>query len=761
AGVRADSKALADESYQLLVDDRRVVIRGGSPRGQLYGVYSFLERLGCRWFTPKVSRIPRRLTLKLEGLDIVERPAFEYREIFCLEAFNGTWSARNRLNGNQHRMAARQGGGLRFGRAGVHTLHSLLPPEELFAEHPEFFPLIGKARSYRKAQICLSSTRARTVAAEQLKTWIREQPEAKYFSVSQMDWGGTCQCAPCIQADKEESRGLPYRAWSGGFLRFANEMASRIEKDFPDRFVTTLAYGLTEAPPAKVRPAKNVRVRFCAIRACQVHPWEKCTLPATTDTLKNLKAWTAMSKQLYVWHYGISFGHYLMPFPNLSAVGPQMQLCKRLGIRGVMWQTGDSRSIGADIAPLRAYVLARLLWNPDIPVRETIKEFVDGVYGAAAEPVLEYLDEIHRPFESAEHHLTCSPRVPAPFFGDEALRKCRQHLLEAREAAKGNRRLLLAIRRLELGVDYLSLWNEKALLPPKEKTSRLPHISPATSGEQLGKIRDFIRSCRGLKIARLGESLTLSELSKTIPFAATTVTPTHPFLLINRHEISDLRKKVEHEPWRSVFAKIIFAANRGRASRSYYETALAYAVTEKPRYLSKIRAALLHAADAFKGQSSEKRLSVATYHEGPRFGNAEFAYDIIHDALTREERERVEAWLRQACEEALIHLATARTNPNMKAVAACEIGRKGCVIGEGRFVEWAKEEFKARIDRLRDTGFWREPPTYVYNVLASLTALAEAVLRYDGTDLYRYRSPGGHTLKSLLDSEIRVAYPIE
>ncbi|MDP6502546.1 MAG: alpha-glucuronidase family glycosyl hydrolase, partial [Planctomycetota bacterium] len=45
AGVRADSKALADESYQLLVDDRRVVIRGGSPRGQLYGVYSFLERL--------------------------------------------------------------------------------------------------------------------------------------------------------------------------------------------------------------------------------------------------------------------------------------------------------------------------------------------------------------------------------------------------------------------------------------------------------------------------------------------------------------------------------------------------------------------------------------------------------------------------------------------------------------------------------------------------------------------------------------------
>jgi len=758
----APPKPLPIETFHIRVDGQGVSIRGGGERGLLYGVYGLLERLGCRWFTSEVSHVPERPTLRLEAIEETERPAFEYREIFCLEAFDGTWSARNRLNGSRHRTMDRQGGGLRFARPSTHTYHFLLPPAKHFAGHPDYFPLIGKARKSQHAQLCLTHPDVRRLVGERLKVWAREQPKATLFPVSQMDWGGSCQCERCVGVDTEESESLPYRAWSGAVLRFANEMASRIEKEFPQKLVTTLAYGYTEAPPKKARAARNVRVRFCPIRACQVHSWEKCSDKTTVETLAHLKRWSELDKNLHVWHYGVCFPHYLMPFPNLRALGPQLQLCRRLGVRGLMWQTGDSRSTGVDLGELRSYLLSRLMWSPDADVEAVVKEFVQGVYGPAAPAVLSYLGEVHRPVESADNHLACGARLPVPFYDQTLLSRCRDHLSAARRAAKVNRRVLTAVRKLELGVEYVALWNEKALLPPLPgRQGAAPRVSPEATPQQLARLRGFLRACRELRIGRLSESVTVADLSKTIPLPTTQRTVEHPNLLINREELDALRKNLGREPWKSVFAKVLRKAGRTRAYRAYYETGLAYAVTGKQRYLSNVRAALLHAADAFARQGSEKRLSSSHYHEGPRFGNAELAYDLVHGALDPAERERIETWLRQGCEEALIHLSKTRTTPNMKAVAACEVGRKGCVLGEDRFVEWGKEEFKVRIERLRDTGFWREPPTYVFNVLASLTALAEAVHRYDGTDLFRWESARGHSLKSLLDSEFRVAYPIE
>lgn len=43
------------------------------------------------------------------------------------------------------------------------------------------------------------------------------------------------------------------------------------------------------------------------------------------------------------------------------------------------------------MGPLRAYVLAKLLWNPDTDVPKHIDEFVRAYYGNAAEQIHAYL----------------------------------------------------------------------------------------------------------------------------------------------------------------------------------------------------------------------------------------------------------------------------------------------------------------------------------------------------------------------------------
>ena len=102
-----DAAAYGPEEFQLKTAGRHIVIAGGRQRGSMYGVYTFLERLGCRWFTPEISRIPKRSTIEVPALDERQKPAFEYREVYIREAFDKDWAARNKTNGSKTNRTSR------------------------------------------------------------------------------------------------------------------------------------------------------------------------------------------------------------------------------------------------------------------------------------------------------------------------------------------------------------------------------------------------------------------------------------------------------------------------------------------------------------------------------------------------------------------------------------------------------------------------------------------------------------------------------
>ncbi|MFB3893761.1 MAG: hypothetical protein ACE15C_17245 [Phycisphaerae bacterium] len=50
-----------------------LILAGGPPRGTPYAVYTFLEDIGgCRWWSSKASTIPRKTTLKVPPLNVVQ-----------------------------------------------------------------------------------------------------------------------------------------------------------------------------------------------------------------------------------------------------------------------------------------------------------------------------------------------------------------------------------------------------------------------------------------------------------------------------------------------------------------------------------------------------------------------------------------------------------------------------------------------------------------------------------------------------------------
>jgi hypothetical protein len=143
---------LGPEGFALKTLGRHLVIAGGRERGTMYGVSTFLEKLGCRWFTREVSRIPRLTAVTVPTLNEIHQPAFEYRLPYATEALDKNWAARNKVNGGLgFPLDASAGGSIQY-YPFVHSFFKLIPPNKYFADHPEYFSLIDGARRTEQAQ---------------------------------------------------------------------------------------------------------------------------------------------------------------------------------------------------------------------------------------------------------------------------------------------------------------------------------------------------------------------------------------------------------------------------------------------------------------------------------------------------------------------------------------------------------------------------------------------------------------------------------
>jgi len=52
--LKADESYLGPDGFVIKTIDDKILLVGGSPRGTLYSVYTFLEMLGCRWLAPGI-----------------------------------------------------------------------------------------------------------------------------------------------------------------------------------------------------------------------------------------------------------------------------------------------------------------------------------------------------------------------------------------------------------------------------------------------------------------------------------------------------------------------------------------------------------------------------------------------------------------------------------------------------------------------------------------------------------------------------------
>lgn len=491
AGLSLSTPELGEDGIVISTLGDNLALFGDDGRGTLYAVYTFLEDyVGCRWWSSMASYIPSKPTLKIDDIHLAYVPPIEYRESFWYDAFDGDWAVRNKCNGNSSGLDEKRGGKHVY-QGFVHTFYWLIPPDKYFKQHPEWFSEIDGKRKHDRAQLCLTNEQMRQELVKNLKANLRNNPAATIASVSQNDWYGRCQCQKCLAVEQEE--GSP----AGPLLHFVNAVAADIEDEFPKVAISTLAYQYTRKPPAKVKPRDNVIVRLCSIECSFSKPLaDECNKAFRDDIV----GWSKICNRLYVWDYVTNFRHYVMPHPNLRVLGPNVKFFAEHNVKG-LFEQGSYNTYGAEMAELRAWVLAKLLWNPSRDSSELIDEFIGGYYGPAGPAVKRYLDVIHDAVDQSGDWLGCFSNPDAKFLSFEVLSKGWLCLKEAETAAGDDEDLRFRVRVAQLPVMYAVMikWEQM------RKEAGAANVSWPWP-ESIGKFyADFKAVAAAKKVTRLNE----------------------------------------------------------------------------------------------------------------------------------------------------------------------------------------------------------------------------------------------------------------
>jgi hypothetical protein len=320
----------------------------------------------------------------------------------------------------------------------------LVPPETYFETHPEYYALMAGQRT--TTQLCLTNPDVYNITVESLKKLMAEQPEKRYWSVSQMDNYGACECENCRAIDEREG------TKAGSMIHFVNRVAGA----FPDKVISTLAYQYTRKAPSHLKPAPNVNIMLCTIECDRSKPLLADTLPGAF--IHDLKAWSAISGDILVWDYVIQFTNMIAPFPNLPVLQPNLQLFKKYGVTAVFEQ--GCRGTYSENQELRQYLLAKLLWNPDLNIDSLKQQFMTGYFGAAAPFIDRYLAKMEKSLQQSKEMLWIysSPMQETnSFLSPGNLREFTQLFDDAEKVVETDSMLLARVQKARLPLRYAIL----------------------------------------------------------------------------------------------------------------------------------------------------------------------------------------------------------------------------------------------------------------------------------------------------------------
>lgn len=428
-----------DDGFTYKTSGDNLYIYGGKQRGTMFGVYAFLENeLGIRWYTKDVTKIPTMTQYVLPSLNHSESPVVKYRfvefkhfhtdaALYAHNKMNMVWDSSPTKYGKLHNYW------------GIHTSETLVPTKKYFNTHPEFFSYRNGKR-VPHSQLCLSNPEVLKVVVSTLKTKINTVINYWGYDVSQNDNQLYCECDRCKAIERQ------FGGHSGIWIWFVNQVAAQL----PHITIGTFAYQYTRHAPKNIKPRSNVLIRLCSIECCFAHPLETCA--ENRSFMKDFRNWKKLTDNIFIWDYVVNFNQYLLPFPNLAVLKPNLQTFVKNNAVAVL-ESGQYTSGDGEFSEMKAWIISKLLWNPQLDTDSLINDFVYGYYGKAAPCVIRYI-RLCQSLVQPNTHFGCHIKGNHKVFTARFITKAEPIIQKAYQLAE-NEEVRRRVKMIDLQILYL------------------------------------------------------------------------------------------------------------------------------------------------------------------------------------------------------------------------------------------------------------------------------------------------------------------
>jgi hypothetical protein len=386
---------------------------GETVRGTLYAAYEFIERsLGVRWLFPGEHGevVPHHPTLTVPELDYRFQPPVQKRKVRnvalsredtfapILKGWGITMDAWQAAHDPDVDSAwfRRQRLGSRTEIDGGHSYAGFY--EKYGKDHPDWFALQPDGTRVQhppRERLCKSNPELWDEIARLRIAAFKADPSLRTASICPNDGGRNffCMCEKCRALDPPEAPKLlndrslidpatrqPFPAYpslTDRVFTFYNEIAKRVRREMPDRYLVAYAYSVYRTPPVRITSLEpNLIIGYVGLN------------------LEAIDAWSKIAPQLYIRPNDLGPGRDLgMPRNTAASLAKAVKFAV------------DHKAIGFDFDNchgnwgghgLDYYVLCKALWNPSLDPQEVIKDYCHAAYGPAAEAMLRYHERLEK-----------------------------------------------------------------------------------------------------------------------------------------------------------------------------------------------------------------------------------------------------------------------------------------------------------------------------------------------------------------------------
>ncbi|NOX56576.1 MAG: DUF4838 domain-containing protein, partial [Planctomycetes bacterium] len=218
---------------------------------------------------------------------------------------------------------------------------------------------------------------------------------------------------------------------------FANEVARRVARTYPDRSLLVLAYVNYAEPPDTVRPLPNVVPFLCHYAPADYsRPINDPRSEPNRQFNKLLRKWAKIAPQTTIYSYVSKSMWWRLPRPVLRPFAADIKYFYSLGLRRYYCQSSltDWKLDG----PLY-YVIGRLLWDPSQDPQAIADEWIRLMFGLAAESMAEFYRSIDESVRKTGRPYSDHPPRDVPGLYDRPLLDQALAALERAEATPADR----------------------------------------------------------------------------------------------------------------------------------------------------------------------------------------------------------------------------------------------------------------------------------------------------------------------------------